>query len=90
MSYKLKEHVTSEMLESVGFYKSLFDPTDMLRGVELDDYDGSVDENAVQVYIPLENYRDGKVRYVMNNYGNDKLIIPHIQDLIEKGWVEEV
>lgn len=88
MSYKLKEHVTSEMLESVGFYKSILDPTDMLRGVEFDDYDGS--DDSVQVYIPLENYRDGKVRYVMNNYGSDKLIIPHIKDLIEKGWVEEV
>ena len=88
MTYKLKEHVTSEMLMSVGFYKSLLDPTDMLRGVEIDDYDGS-DDN-IQVYIPLEFYGDGKVRYVMNNYGNDKLIIPYIQDLIEKGWVEEV
>lgn len=80
MIYKLKEHVTNEMLVAVGFYKYVkFDSTDMLRDVNDD----------IQVYIPLESY-GLKKRYVMNNYGDDKLVIPYIQDLIELDYVEEL
>ena len=83
MSYKLKEHVTDEMLESVGYrvdeantYHHWF------RCVIKDD----------NIYIPLEECKFGNriIQYYASGSLPEDLNLEDIIDLIEKGWVEEV
>jgi hypothetical protein len=40
--------------------------------------------------IPLENVAKYEKRRLYNNYGENDLITPYIQDLIELGYVEEM
>ena len=65
--YKLKEHVTSEMLLSVGFRITL-------------DYE-------IKAIRPNQN---GSNIFIKNNNHVVTWNKDYIQDLIEKGWVEEV
>lgn len=75
--YYLKDNVTDEMLQAVGFYKyRVYE--ELLRNVSDD----------VQIWIPLENLAKYEKRRLYNNYGENALIIPYIQDLIQLGYVE--
>ena len=75
--YYLKNNVTDEMLEAVGFYKyRVYE--EFLRNVSDD----------VQIWIPLENVVKYEKRRLYNNYGENALITPYIQDLIQLGYVE--
>ena len=83
--YKLKEHVTSEMLESVGFKMENY--MGLVHG------DRTVDDDR-DVYVVLtwgnaKPYFDDKRILQWGTTDCDDDITPHIQDLIEKGWVED-
>ena len=86
MKYKLKENVTREMLESVGF--DMENCTGLVHG------DRAVDDER-EVYVVLswgnaKPYFDDKRILQWGTIDCEDDITPHIQDLIEKGWVEEL
>ena len=89
MSYKLKKHVTSEMLESVGFesYEGRYFLT---RDIGLF-CDVQGENETIWVNLDEDNRRNIYGREILFNGGYLLLDIKdYIQDLIEKGWVEEV
>ena len=83
MKYKLKEHVTSEMLESVGFR---VDEADLYYHF----YACAIKDD--NIYIPLEECEFGNriIQYYASGTLPEELSPEDIKDLIEKGWVEEV
>ena len=114
MNYKLKEHVTSEMLESVGFEAS--------KSLLMKRYFKKISPYTKIVIFDKFDTRNNMIENICYNHAfkdvwnttmyqntNHKYIIPNmiyleqlkdgydcleegwvIQDLIEKGWVEEV
>lgn len=83
MKYKLKEHVTDEMLIECGFEVSTINKRN--KGAYKCRHDD------VEIYIPLFDsiYGERIIQYAP--YGNDdEMLKEHIQDLIEKDYVEVV
>ncbi len=80
MNYKLKEHVTVEMLESVGFEIHDVSINHWYRCAIKDD----------NIYIPLEECQFGN--RIIQPYAigmlPEELNPEDIENLIEKGWVE--
>ena len=86
MTYKLKDHVTAEMLVAVGFKKQKWGdfsrPTKSKNGViEIYTYNRKIDE-----------LRRDRTTYTGFKYGNEyrHQVKSNIQDLIELGCVEEI
>ena len=86
MTYKLKEHVTDEMLKAVGFEvenrPKVF--KDAIRYNDVEDH---------EIYIVLENKNTNYRLVEFNDMGvvrDGEDITPYIQDIIALGYVEEV
>ena len=81
MTYKLKDHVTDEMLVAVGFKKlQWFSDTFLIREKNYDDL------KSICV-----NVKKGSKRIVTFSWhGVEENITDKIQDLIELGYVEEM
>ncbi len=76
--FKLKKHVTSEMLESVGFYKT---PLQHYRFDVNNNHHVLVDKNTRKISAVKYDFKLLKLIEIES----DKL-----QDLIDKGWTKEV
>lgn len=77
MKYKLKEHVTDEMLEEIGFIKCSENTFGKTYEKDINIYD----ENALYVDKQTNTLRVSGYEFGLENY---------IQDLIELGYVEVV
>ena len=80
MSYKLKEHVTDEMLEECGF-----DIQQFIREKTAWRYNIN-DDNENHLYVVLDEKSDEPKNTVNTLYTVD--IAPYIQDLIDLNYVE--
>ena len=85
MKYKLKEHVTDEMLEEVGFEMDRH--VGLIHGTRpCDNYDG-------EIYVILTwgmKTIQGDELLMQWNDERENDITPYIQDLIELDYVEEM
>lgn len=81
MTYKLKEHVTDEMLIAVGFRQSNWDKNEMLR---------KVNDNTVILLTKEDKIIHGKMFVFVSLDVRSIIVDPYIQDLIELGYVEVV
>jgi len=81
MTYKLKDHVTDEMLVAVGFRQPAYDKNEMNRKVN----------NTTVIILNKETRNIYGKKFIFVEL-DVKLIpvFPYIQDLIELGYVEEI
>lgn len=85
MKYKLKEHVTDEMLVTCGFNIISLRYPKAIGAYKV------VDDNYTEIYIPRFNSIYGKNIIQYAPVGNDDEVLEeHIQDLIDLNYVEEL
>lgn len=86
MKYKLKEHVSDEMLIACGFNIISFKCLNAKGAYKVVD-----DKSGAEIYIPRFNsiYGENIIQYASLRY-DDEVLEEHIEDLIELNYVEVV